>query len=447
MIRQWILSATLPVFLMSCVASSQQNEVVLPVPDAWQQSASAAVIQRDQSQWWTQFESADLNTLIDQAMANNQSLQIAQARLAQSQAVYQGTLGNRWPFLSASASASQRDSETIGVTDSAQAGLALSYTPDLWGSRAASILASEANLDASEFALADSQLQIQYEVTAQYLNWLATQDRLAIAELNLASARQTLSLVEVQTRSGSLSDLELARQRSAVLSMEASIPALEQQMEQSALALSLLTGVLPGELSLSGQGLDDVTLPTLSVLSPEQMMLRRPDVQQAEALLRASNANLDQARTELLPQLRLTADSTVSNLIDGPSTVVNSLLASLTQSVFQGGQLQAQVSLAEAQQREVVANYVYAALDAYRDVESQLLAREKQSERQVLLEAQVTQAQRAFEIAQARYEAGADDLLTLLDSQRTLLSAEDNLVQARLSSLDAQSALFRALGG
>lgn len=447
MIRQWILSATLPVFLMSCVASSQQNEVVLPVPDAWQQSASAAVIQRDQSQWWTQFESADLNTLIDQAMANNQSLQIAQARLAQSQAAYQGTLGNRWPFLSASASASQRDSETTGVTDSAQAGLALSYTPDLWGSRAASILASEANLDASEFALADSQLQIQYEVTAQYLNWLATQDRLAIAELNLASARQTLSLVEVQARSGSLSDLELARQRSAVLSMEASIPALEQQMEQSALALSLLTGVLPGELSLSGQGLDDVTLPTLSVLSPEQMMLRRPDVQQAEALLRASNANLDQARTELLPQLRLTADSTVSNLIDGPSTVVNSLLASLTQSVFQGGQLQAQVSLAEAQQREVVANYVYAAMDAYRDVESQLLAREKQSERQVLLEAQVTQAQRAFEIAQARYEAGADDLLTLLDSQRTLLSAEDNLVQARLSSLDAQSALFRALGG
>ena len=150
---------------------------------------------------------------------------------------------------------------------------------------------------------------------------------------------------------------------------------------------------------------------------------------------------------QLLPQLRLTADATLSNLIDGPSTLVNNLMASISQSIFQGGQLQAQVKLAEAQQQEVVANYVYAALDAYRDVESQLMTRDKQSERQALLSEQVTQAQRAFEIAQARYQAGADDLLTLLDSQRTLLSAEDNLIQARLSSLDAQSALFRAMGG
>ena len=297
MIRQIILSAVFPAVLISCAATSANKSVELPVPEAWTQGSQAVMAQRETSQWWRLFGSDELNTLIEKAMNNNKTLQTAEARLEQSRATYENTLGNRWPFLSASASTNQRDSESTGNDSSAQAGLSLSYTPDLWGNRAASILASQANLDATQFSLADSQLQIQYEVTAQYLNWLATLDRLAIAELNLTSARQTLSLVEVQTNSGSLSDLELARQRSSVLSMEASIPALEQQLKQSELTLSLLSGVMPSELALNGRGLDDVTLPVLTVQSPEQMLLQRPDIQQAEALLRASNANLDQART------------------------------------------------------------------------------------------------------------------------------------------------------
>jgi NodT family efflux transporter outer membrane factor (OMF) lipoprotein len=195
----------------------------------------------------------------------------------------------------------------------------------------------------------------------------------------------------------------------------------------------------------------DVLVPRIVPGIPAALLVRRPDLASAEAQLAAANANVAVARAALLPSISLTGSAGIAsdvllNFLSTP-TAAAAIGASLLQPIFDGGRLRAQVDVAASRERELVENYRKFILAALADVESALTAGNRGLDQEVLQEQVLVQARRALQLAEVRYRAGADDLLTVLDAQRTLFAAEDQLAQIRLSRLLASVGLFKALGG
>jgi NodT family efflux transporter outer membrane factor (OMF) lipoprotein len=198
-------------------------------------------------------------------------------------------------------------------------------------------------------------------------------------------------------------------------------------------------------------GVSAILVPSIAPGLPSALLVRRPDVASAEAQLAAANANVIVARAALLPSISLTgsaglASDVLLNFLSAPTAVL-AIGASLLQPIFNGGRLRAQVDVAASRERELVENYRKFILAALADVESALAAGGRSAEQEGLQEQVVVQARRSLQLAEVRYREGADDLLTVLDAQRTLFQAEDQRAQLRLARLQAAVSLYKALGG
>jgi NodT family efflux transporter outer membrane factor (OMF) lipoprotein len=194
-----------------------------------------------------------------------------------------------------------------------------------------------------------------------------------------------------------------------------------------------------------------VLVPRIAPGMPAALLVRRPDIAGAEAQLAAANADVAVARAALLPSISLTgsaglASNVLLNFLNAPTAAL-AIGASVLQPIFDGGRLHAQVDVAASRERELVENYRKFILAALSDVESALAAGSRSVDQEVLQEQVVVQSRLALQLAEVRYRQGADDLLTVLDAQRTLFQAEDQLAQIRLARLQASVGLFKALGG
>jgi outer membrane protein TolC len=180
-------------------------------------------------------------------------------------------------------------------------------------------------------------------------------------------------------------------------------------------------------------------------------LVRRPDLATVEAQLAAANADLAVARAALLPSLQLTASAGLANTalmsLADPASAIYNLGASILQPIFEGGRLRGQIDVASSRERELVESYRRAILAALADVEDALVATSRTAEQQALQAQARDEASRALRLAEVRYREGADDLLTVLDAQRTLFSAEDQLALTQLARLQASVSLYQALGG
>ena len=440
-----VVAAVIPL-LAGCALSPDYERPAIDTAEAWQAESVAGAPQVT-GEWWQRFGSVELNSLIEQAMSANHDVAAALARIEQARASTRISRADRLPTVQAGLSASARDGSDIERSEDGEASLSIGYEVDLWGGRAAAATAAEAQLAASVFDLDAVRLVLQSELARQYFQALALKDRLRIAGDNLAAARKLTELVRARYENGAASALELAQQRTNVHNIEASMPALEQQLRQTQHAIAVLIGRAPQGFVVAGDALAELTLPAVDPGQPVDLLERRPDVRRAEARLIAANADIGAARAALYPGLRLSASGTVSGLISGGSTTVTSLVASLTQTLFDGGRLRGQVALSEARRNELVASYAQTVLTGFREVEDSLVAVEAQQRRTGALRSAAEQAEAALQLATVRYEAGAEDLLNLLDSQRSRLSAQDSLVQAKLAQYTATTDLYKALGG
>jgi NodT family efflux transporter outer membrane factor (OMF) lipoprotein len=236
-----------------------------------------------------------------------------------------------------------------------------------------------------------------------------------------------------------------------VESVAAQLPVLEEQELEARLSLAVLLGQTPETFAVRTSDLETIRLPLVRPGLPSELLLRRPDVAQAEAALASAHASVDAARAAFLPQFALSgsdgfASTMISSLVHGPS-VVWDYGGSLLQSVFDGGKLIGQKKLAEGAQQELVASYQRAILNAYADVETALGQVKHNDLAEQHLEREVGAAREAFQIAQLQYRQGTTDLLTVLQSQQTLYSAQDQLVQVKLAHMQAVVHLYAALGG
>jgi multidrug efflux system outer membrane protein len=399
--------------------------------------------------WWTGLNAPELPPLEMTAKEQNLDLIAAAARVVQAQA-QTGIAGSAlFPSINATGNAQRSGSDTKGVPGgnthntfgvSAEA----SYEVDLWGLNRDQLHAAEQSELAARYAQQTVALTIMSGVANTYLDVLALRQRIKIANQNVDAAKRILAITEAKVTNGVSSNLELAQQRALLAGVEAAIPGLLEQEREARYALAILLGRAPEGFDVKSVNLDGIVAPAVQPGIPSSLLERRPDIAQAEAQLLAQHANVDAARAAFLPQISL---SSSIGAAFNPSSMIWSIGASLLQAVFDGGKLSAESDLQKARQTELLAGYRKAVFSAFSDVESSLGQVTSLAEQERLVNEQEVNAAEAYRIAELQYREGVTDLLNVLQTQQTLFSAQDQLVQIRLARLQAGVGLYRALGG
>ncbi|XAH21235.1 efflux transporter outer membrane subunit [Xylophilus sp. GW821-FHT01B05] len=397
------------------------------------------------------FGSDELRALLARGALQSLDLAAAQARVRQAQAQARIAGAALLPELAGNLAADRQARLGGQAVDgsSYSAGLSARYELDFWGRNRALQDSALQSLRASAFDRDTVRLTVTAGIASLWLQAVGLQERSDIAGQNLASAQRLLAAVESRARAGAASPLELAQQRGLVAGQQRSLAALRQQAGDARTALAVLLGgpvpgAAPGPASLA-----TLRLPVWDAGLPSQLLTRRPDIARAEAALAAANANIAAARAAMLPSLSLTAgiglgSDRLRTLADNP---LASLAAGLTVPIFNAGRLAAGRDLAQAQREELLANYQQSIVAAFGDAEVALNAVGALDAQIAAQTEEHTQAERAFTLAESRYRAGAETLLTLLDVQRTLYAAQEAAVQLRLERLQASVGVYRAFGG
>lgn len=437
--------------LAGCSLVPDYERPSVPTQTAWSTPPAASTAALPVSaDWWQHFESPELDKLMAEALAANQDLAAAIARIDQARANTRIAGAPLLPSVEASGSTSGTRTRTSQRTHNSSSGDALltaSYEIDLWGKNAAGLESAKHALTASAFDKEALVLVIQSEVASTYFDAVSLKQRLAIARENLAAAQQVLKLVQIQMAQGAATALDLAQQRTAVATFEAQIPTLEQQLAADQTSLAILLGRAPGGTAVARDKLDALTLPAIAAGQPADLLGRRPDIAEAEASLKAAHADIGVARAAFYPSLTLSASAAISGLATSGASTAASIAAGLIAPIFEGGALEGQLDLTKARKEELVATYRQTVLTSFKEVEDALSTVETSAARVRSLQTAADQAREAFRLAQLSYSAGASDFLTVLDAQRTLLDNEDSLVQAERDRFTAAASLFKALGG
>lgn len=441
--------------LSACSLGPHYRQPTLPQPQAWLTPAASPSGEMPTPQWWQRFGSPELDALIAQAIAHNDDLAAAMARIEQADATAKIAGASLLPQVGLDASVSR--ARTAASSGSPQTRtqysplLSASYEIDFWGKNRAAREAAVASAQASRYDRATVELAVMTSVVSDYVQALALRDRIAIAEHNLANAQSVLQGLQTQQRVGIITALDTAQQETAVATLYAAIPPLKQQLRQLNDALAILTGQLPAAVEIQSQGLSAITLPEIAAGLPSELLARRPDVARAEADLIAANANIQVARAAYFPSINLTADggfvsSTLARSLS-PANRVFSLVAGLTQPIFAGGAISGQVDYSKARYAELLANYHKAVISAYANVEDALVAVQKTREQQTRQQATLDKANHAYALANAQLHAGTVNILTVLNTQQAVFSADDQLAQVKLAHIQALLSLYNALGG
>lgn len=451
---------SLCLLLNACAGNAPAIDSGIAPPAAWQ-NAERAASQATNQRWWTQFGSPSLNRLIDQARRDSFDVAAAMARVRQAQAtaviagapllpeVKFNLTASREKLLRGSGNSDLNATESDRTVSSYDANLSASYELDFWGGRAAARDSALHSLQASQFDQANVELTLLSNVADRYAQTLAARQRQQIAELNLANARNVLTLVQTRYDAGSATALELAQQKSLVASQQRQLPLIGQLADESRITLAALLGQPVQALELGGEPFQALTWPTIGPGVPSQLLSRRPDLAQAEAQLAAAHADVRVARAAMLPAVTLgaTLGSGAYKADDILRSPFYTLTSGLVAPIFNNGRLSAERDKARARQDELLQTYRGAIINGFADVEKALSSITRLDQQRQWQSEELQQAQTAFQIAQSRYQAGAEDWLTVLETQRSLYAAQDLNVQLRLSRLQASIALYKALGG
>jgi NodT family efflux transporter outer membrane factor (OMF) lipoprotein len=457
-LRLTLLAASL--MLAACGSTTSPVDSGIQAPATWHLPEQAAA-QQDNRQWWTRFGSPDLNRLIEQARLGSYDLAAAVARVRQARATavvagapllpeVQGQFNANRQKLVHGPGYSQLDVyKDDRVVDYFDTSLSASYEIDFWGGTHAARDSAVQSLRASEFDQATVELTLLSGVANSYTQALSLREQGRIAELNLANAQNVLRLVQTRYDSGSATALELAQQKSLVAAQQRQVPLMQQQAEDARITLAALLGQPVQSLNLGEQSVDQLSWPSIDAGLPSALLTRRPDIASAEAQLAAARADVTVARAAMLPKVTLTATlgtgaNTASDILRSP---FYNLTSGLLAPIFNNGRLSAERDKAQAREEELLQAYRGAIINGFADVEKALNAIRGLDQQRAWQSEELKQAQTAFDVAQNRYQAGAEDLLTVLETQRTLYAAQDQNVQLRLSQLQASVALYKALGG
>ncbi len=454
-------------FLLSaCSLAPDYHRPAMDIPEAMKHASVTPMPDTAEKDWWGGFGSPELVTLVTQTQKQNNSLQAAAARIEQAEALAKVAGGPLWPQLSLSGSGTRGtgrggsggaglNNEESGFTSASggsrtsyRASGSLSYELDLFDRLRNTARAADATATASRYDRDSLRLTTSAQTAEAYINLLALEQRVAIAEHNLRNAREILRITKVRFNAGSLSSLEFSEQRTLAETQEAAVASLRQQREVTENMLAVLVGVAPESFSITPAPLNVLKPPPLGSVLPAELLSRRPDIASLEAQLRAANFNIGAARAAFFPSLSLSADLGLSaSPASAAAKSFSSLGASLAAPLFTGGQLEGALENATARQKELAASYRQAALTAFGEAENTFSNVHVTEQRFRSLVSAADAARQAYAAAKLRFDAGAIDTLTLLNTQDTLFNAEDACIQATADRLDAAVELYKSIGG
>jgi NodT family efflux transporter outer membrane factor (OMF) lipoprotein len=425
---------------------------VVDMPAGWGPGETGLAGQWPDKDWWNRFGSAELARMVEQGQAGNLELAAALARLRQAEA--QARIAGVALLPSVDLSNDVNRTLPIGsgsASTSSSMQLQVAYEVDFWGKNKATAAAAAASLEANRDDRQTVALTVTSAIVSTYLQVLSLHDRLASARAHVANAEHVLTLVEAQKRAGAASPLDLARQRSAVAGQKAAIPDLLQQQREAQAALAILLGRAPQTFKVGEYGLDTVELPEVAPGLPSELVGRRPDIRRAEAQLAEAAANVAVARAALFPSIHLTGalgaqSSALMSLLNAPNVLAN-VSASLMTPIFDAGRLKREREIAIARKQELVQVYRATVIGALSEVGLVLGQIRSLDEQRKLKTTELEETKLAFDLSEVRYKVGAEDLMTVLDTQRALSDVQNELGILKLKRLQATVSLYKALGG
>ncbi len=423
------------------------------VPATWSGTVvGSARVPTSLAQWWQRFDDPVLVALVERSQAANTQVRVAQAALRQARAQREVSAAGLSPTLGSTASA-RRDPAAGSAGNTVQAGLDASWELDLFGGNRRGVDAADAAAVASAASLGDVQVSIAAEVALAYITLRSAQERLAIANANLASQSETLQITDWRVQAGLATSLESEQARAAVELTRAQLPTLQTQIAQSRHALALLTGQAPDGLAATLDAAAPVPQAPadIALAFPADTLRQRADVRAAEWQVVAALARVAQADAQRLPSLQFGGSLglsavTLAGLTHG-AALTSGLLASVSLPIFDGGAIRAQVGVQQAALDQSRATYQAAILAALRDVEDVLVALRQDRERLLYLQNAADAAGNAALLARQRYGSGLVDFQIVLDTQRTQLNAQDSVATASATVSADHVRLYKALGG
>jgi outer membrane protein, multidrug efflux system len=454
--------------LSGCLLEADKPDIAIDVPQDYKFTSSkeseAALPALD---WWEGFRSAELTQLMREAQAANLDIAVAIAQILQADAQVRVTGAALLPDITFNGTDEAfRDSQQLGTgagTSRGGAGgvspygrqynanLSASYVIDFWGKNQAALKAAVETAEASRFNKEVVALTALASVANTYFTILEAQDRLRIARRNLNDATRILDLIKQQFAAGTSSDLNVAQQESLVEQVRANIPVYEQLRLQSIMALAVLVGHTAERFSVKGSSLDNITPPRITPGLPSSILFQRPDVRQVEYQLRSSTYSVQSARAAFFPTIQLTGtlgyESAALRTLLGPGAWMYTAAAGLTQPIFDGGVLLGQLEQQKGLQNQYLQTYRKTVLSAFSNVEQALIGVQQTTEAETIQRKVVSSSRRAFDLSEQQLKAGTINLVTLIQTEETLFTAEDQLAVDRFNRMEAIVSLFQALGG
>jgi outer membrane protein, multidrug efflux system len=442
--------------LTACSVGPAYKRPNIPPPAEWRE---ASPNDHDgiwpSADWWHGFSSQTLDDLIAEAQRSNDDLAAAVARVEEADAQVRIAGAALLPSVDLGADATRQRAQVSGVGpetfNTFSPVLSASYELDFWGKNRAAKASARATALASHYDKETVALTVVSSVASTYFQALEFRDRLQVARDNLANGEKILHGLQLEQTAGIATGLDVAQQETAVALLYAAIPPLQQQLRQAVAALAVLVGKTPESIDVDTGTLNELTTPRLVAGLPSSLLARRPDVAESEQQLISANADITVARAALFPSIQLTADggyasSALSSLIN-PASRIWDLSAGLTQPIFHGGALRGQVAFSNARYRELLSVYHKTVISAFSNVDSALVAAQQTQEQQTRQQEAVSKARRAFQFAQTQMSAGTVNILTVLNTENALFSAQDELVQIQFLHLQSMVDLYTALGG
>ena len=424
-----------------------------------QQPSAAVALPVAHIAWWQTFNDPVLTRLVEQALAANLDLKIAESRVRQARAARTIAGADLWPQLDAAGSYTRSHQNQQSVVEQGQrvdlfqAGLDAAWELDFFGGTRRNVEAATADIQAAEEDRRDVMVTLAGEVGTTYLSLRGYQQQIEIAKKNLAAQEHTAEITRKRYEAGFANGLDMANALGQAASTRAQIPVLETAAQQAIYSLSVLLALEPAALvaELAPVGLIPAEPAEIPVGLPSELVRRRPDIRRAEAQLHAATASIGIATADLFPRFFLTGS--YGERGDEWQTLGNSrnhfwsVGPSITWPVFAAGRITANIKVQNELQQQALAAYDKTVLTALKDVENALTSYAKEQQHYAALSEAVTNGRKAVDISTRLYKAGRSDFLNVLVSQRALFAYEEAWVQSSRKLATDLVALYKALGG
>jgi len=455
--------------IAGCTVGPDYHSPQVNVNGHWSETLSGGETDKseDIAQWWRRFDDRELDSLVRRAIASNLDVTIATARVRESRAELGVTKADLWPSADLEGSyARQRQSQNqpiIGAiplpgnvpfeTDLYEASFDSSWELDIFGGKRRAVEAGAANLAAAQFNLQDAQVTLVSEVARNYIQFRSDQRRLQIAHENIQAQRHSVEIARDRFRNGFVSDLDAEQAATVLAQTEAEVPTLESDREASIHAIEILLGRQPG--SLHAELTDAAPIPALPpsvpIGLPADLLRRRPDIRAAERQLAAATANIGVATADLFPKLSLTGDFgwesvSAADWFSGGSRYW-SIGPAAQWHIFDAGRIFSNIKVRNARQEQALATYQKTVLNGLEEVENALVKYSKEQLRNRSLREAAASGEKSTRISREQYGQGITSFINVLDAERSLYQAQDQVVISDQAVAQNMITVYKALGG